>query len=165
MDRIVDVAQHIIERYRTVAGENIDEMKLHKLLYFCQRESYAILGRPMFAEKMQGWKYGPVSPLVRSCFADDGMNCETRSVSNEAAYIINNVVEQYAPIATWKLSKISHAETSWNHAREGLRPDQPGSRELLEEDIIADAKKVRPYDSLYDMYYDEFEDAECVASK
>ena len=27
------------------------------------------------------------------------------------------------------------------------------------EDIIKDAEKVRPYDHIWDMYYDEFEDA------
>lgn len=163
MERIIDVAQYVFDRYRKVAHENIDEMKLHKLLYFCQRESYAILGKPMFREKMQGWRHGPVSPLVRSYLSDDGMNCETKAVSAEAAYIINNVVEQYAPIASWKLSDMTHREKSWLHAREGLAADQRGNRELLDEDIIDDASHVRPYDSLYDMYYDEFEDAESVA--
>ena len=28
------------------------------------------------------------------------------------------------------------------------------------DDIRADAKKVRPYDYVWDMYYDEFEDAD-----
>lgn len=161
----MNVAQGIMDRYRLLANERIDEMKLHKLLYFCQREAYAILGRPMFDERMQGWKYGPVSPVVRAYYTEDGMNCETEPVGNEAAYIINSVVEQYAPIASWKLSQISHEEKSWLHAREGLLTDERGSRELLEADIMEDAAKVRPYDSLYDMYYDEFEDAECVTGR
>jgi len=163
MDRIVDVAQQIIIQYKKLTGENIDEMKLHKLLYFCQRETYAILGRPLFNEKMQGWKYGPVSPIVRSYFTPEGMNCKTRQVSNEAAYIINNIVHQYAPIAAWRLSQISHEEKSWLKSREGLAKDEPGDRELLEQLIMEDAQKVRPYDSLYDMYYDEFDDIESVA--
>ena len=28
------------------------------------------------------------------------------------------------------------------------------------DDIRKDAEKVRPYDAMYDMYYDEFDDAE-----
>ena len=158
MERIVDVAEAVMQKYRKITNEVIDEMKLHKMVYLCQRESYAVLGRPMFAEKMQGWRYGPVSPAVRMSYTEDGMNCDTKAVGAEAEYIINNVVEQYAPIASWKLSQISHAEISWNRAREGLNPDERGTRELLESDIEEDAKKVRPYDSLYDMYYDEFED-------
>ena len=29
------------------------------------------------------------------------------------------------------------------------------------EDIAIDARKVRPYDAVWDMYYDEFDDVEC----
>ena len=35
-----------------------------------------------------------------------------------------------------------------------------GREPLSIDDIRKDAEKVRPYDSMYDMYYDEFEDAE-----
>ena len=41
-------------------------MKLHKLLYCTQRESFAILDEPAFEGEMEGWKYGPVSREVRS---------------------------------------------------------------------------------------------------
>ena len=39
------------------------------------------------------------------------------------------------------------------------RSSGSGDRPLNLDDIKKDAEKVRPYDSLYDMYYDEFEDA------
>ena len=44
MDSIVDIAKYLIDRYKMVSKEDniIDEMKLHKLLYFAQRESFAI---------------------------------------------------------------------------------------------------------------------------
>lgn len=34
MERIIDVAQYIYDEYKRQSGEVIDEMKLHKLLYF-----------------------------------------------------------------------------------------------------------------------------------
>ena len=37
-------------RYQKEFGERISEMKLHKLLYFTQRESLIQLGEPMFGE-------------------------------------------------------------------------------------------------------------------
>ncbi len=165
MDRIVDVAQCLIEKYRQLTGEDIGELKLQKLLYFCQRESYAVFGSPMFKEKMQGWKHGPVSPAVRASFAGDGMNCATRPVGLDTLYIVNRVLDQYASLASWKLSQLSHEEKSWLRSREGLAPDARGAQLLRDEDIAEDAKKVRPYDSLYDMYYDEFDDAESVAAQ
>ena len=58
MEKITDVAQFFFGEYRKMSGEVIDEMKLHKLLYFAQRESIAITGQPMFNEMFEGWKYG-----------------------------------------------------------------------------------------------------------
>lgn len=40
----------------------------------------------------------------------------------------------------------------------GLKAEQNGSRILSLDDMRKDAEKVRPYDHVWDMYYDEFED-------
>ena len=76
MEKIVDVAQYVYKYYLKETDEKIDEMKLQKLLYFVQRESYALLGKPMFNEDFEGWIHGPVSKEVRSCYdKDHGMVC------------------------------------------------------------------------------------------
>ena len=64
MTRIIDVAAYIIRQYNAVTGEILDEMKLHKLLYFTQRETIAATGEPAFNEVFEGWKYGPVSSIM-----------------------------------------------------------------------------------------------------
>ena len=161
MEKIVDVAQYIYDEYKRQSGENIDEMKLHKLLYFTQRESLAITNEPLFAENFEGWKYGPVSKEVRVHYADDGMHYENKKpLSAEGAYITKNVILQYGVLASWKLSQLSHNEFSWKNSRKGLAEEENGNVLLLIDDIRTDAEKVRPYDAIYDMYYDEFEDAE-----
>lgn len=161
MERIIDVSQYIYMEYKSQSGEAIDEMKLHKLLYFAQRECLAITGSPLFDEVFEGWKYGPVSKEVRMYYTPDGMHCKgLRKISAQAAYIVKNVVLQYGALASWKLSDISHNEISWRNSRKGLAEGENGDRQLLLDDIRKDAEKVRPYDAIYDMYYDEFEDAE-----
>lgn len=158
MERIIDVAQFIYDEYKKMANEVIDEMKLHKLLYFAQRESYAITGSPLFDGQLQGWRYGPVSPEVRMHYTKDGMNAETQEINIESAYIVKNVLIEYGAIASWKLSQITHAELSWQNSRIGLASNQNGNRPITNDDIKEDAKKVRPYDHVWDMYYDEFDD-------
>ena len=160
MDRIIDAANYLYNRYKEISSAgSLDEMKLHKLLYLAQRESLAITGRPLFAEKFQGWKFGPVSPDVRNVYTqDDGIQAETREVSPETAVILNAVLEEYGPIESWSLSRLSHDEISWKNARKGLLPNEPGTVELSLDDIREDAKKVRPFDHIWGMYYDEFED-------
>lgn len=163
MERIVDVAQYIYEEYKRQSGESIDEMKLHKLLYLTQRESIALTNEPMFPEHFEGWKYGLVCREVRVNYTEDGMNMQDiRKISLENAYIAKNIILQYGALASWKLSRISHDELSWKNSRKGLQPNDNENIIISMKDIRKDAENVRPYDSVWDMYYDEFDDAEVI---
>ncbi|MBP5407339.1 DUF4065 domain-containing protein [bacterium] len=158
MARITDVAAYIIRQYHAVTDENLDEMKLHKLLYLTQRETIAETGEPAFDEVFEGWKYGPVSRDVRDVYADGKIIVPTKEIPAELQYIVNNVVFEYGLLASWELSELSHKDSSWQNARKGLDPDENGDVPLNLDDIRADAAKIRPYDHVWDMYYDEFED-------
>ena len=72
--------------------------------------------------------------------------------------IVNNVILEYGSLASWKLSEMTHKEISWLNSRKGLSENENGNKKIELEDIREDAKKVRPYDYIWDMYYDEFED-------
>ena len=163
MERIIDVAQYIFDEYKRLSGKVIDEMKLHKLLYLVQRESLAITGEPLFKEGFEGWKYGPVCRVVRNCYTEGGMYDKgIKEISAESAYIAKNIILQYGGYESWKLSQLSHKEESWRKSRTGIPNGENGDRIIELEDIMKDAEKVRPYDSIWDMYYDEFEDAEVM---
>lgn len=160
MERILDVAQFIFDEYKKMSGVAIDEMKLHKLLYLSQRECLAILNEPLFEENFEGWKYGPVSRAVRNEYTSDGMACTFSPISNESAYIVKNILNQYGFIESWKLSELTHKEFSWKNSRKGLSTNENGNTVIKLDDIRKDSERVRPYDSVWDMYYDEFDDVE-----
>lgn len=161
MEKIIDVAQYIFSEYKNISGDIIDEMKLHKLLYLCQRESIAITNKAMFPEEFEGWKNGPVCREVRNCYTKDGIFADNiNDISFENAYIVKNVILQYGAYESWKLSELSHKELSWRNSRIGVLDGYNGSGKLKIEDIREDAQKVIPYDSIWDMYYDEFDDME-----
>ena len=162
MEKIINVAQYIFIEYKRVTEEIIDEMKLQKLLYFSQRETFAILNQPLFNEVFEGWRYGPVSREVRTVFTEDGINAQTEDIKSESKYIINNIIQEYGALASWKLSALTHKETSWLNSRKGLKKEENGNVKIKIEDIREDAKKVRPYDYMWDMYYDEFEDYKVI---
>jgi len=84
------------------------------------------------------------------------MYTKTKKISNESQYIVKNIMAQYGFIESWKLRKITHNEISWQKARIGLQDGEKCNVELCLSDIEDDAKKVRLYDSTWDMYYDEF---------
>ena len=158
MSSILDVADYIVKKYKEYSNETLDEMKLHKLLYFTQRETLALTGHPAFPEEFEGWKYGPTSPKVRHTYVDGEIFAPVKNVPDELKYIVNNVILEYGAIASWKLSELSHREISWLNSRKGLASNEPGNRKLQLSDIMEDAKKIRPYDHVWDMYYDEFDD-------
>lgn len=138
-------------------------MKLHKLLYLTQKESLAITGEPFFEEEFEGRKYGPVCRKVRNYYTEDGMYVQgIREIKAESAYIDRNVILQYGGYESWKLSQLSHKESSWLKSREGIPEGVNGNNIIDIKDIEKDAAKIRPYDSIWDMYYDEFEDAEVL---
>ena len=156
MEKIINVAQYIFTEYRRITGEVIDEMKLHKLLYFAQRESLAITNEPLFEGEFEGWKYGPVCKEIRNSITRDGIIDYDSDISDECKYIINNIILEYGALASWKLSELSHKEISWKNSRVGLNEGENGKRKIKLEDIREDAKKIRPYDHVWDMYYDEY---------
>ena len=158
MDRIIDTAAYVARRYKELTSEKLDEMKLHKLLYFIQRESLAITGEPAFDGVFEGWKFGPVCREVRTNFFEGEIICRTNDISDNIKYIANNVILEYGSLAAWKLSELSHKDISWKNARRGLADNENGNVPLKLEDIRIDAMKVRPYDHVWDMYYDEFDD-------
>ena len=158
MEKITDVAQFFFDEYHKMSGEVIDEMKLHKLLYFAQRESIAITGQPMFNEMFEGWKYGPVSREIRNNYINGEIVVPTVPISDSIQYIASNVIMGYGSLASWKLSELSHRELSWINSRKGLANGENGNNIIALNDIKEDARKVRPYDHVWDMYYDEFED-------
>lgn len=164
MERIIDVAQYVIDYYALITRNCIDEMKLHKLLYFIQRECYAITRNFMFTDDFEGWIHGPVSVEVRSSFIEFEkkvcLNKKTKRIREENAYIVRNVVEEYGRYDSWFLRNLSHEEISWINSRKGLSANDPGNVIMKKQDIAEDSKKVRPFDSQWGMYYDEFDDLE-----
>lgn len=158
MEKIINIAEYICNEYQRLSGETIDELKLQKLLYFAQRESLAINDQPLFQESFEGWVHGPVSTEVRKYFIGTGMAINVEDISIDSKRIVNNVIEEYGRLASWKLRDLSHEEVSWRNSRIGLNESSRGNRDILLDDIREDAKKVRPFDYTWGMYFDEFDD-------
>ena len=154
-----EIAIMLINRYNKITRSEFgsSELKLHKLMYFAQRQSLALTGKPLFSDEFEGWIHGPVLPDLRFFF-DFSFTTITPSdsLSDTEEYIIDNVISEYGSLAAWALRDLTHKESSWLKSREGLSTDGHGSIKIPLEDIITDAKKVRLYDHQYDMYIDEF---------
>ncbi|WP_171336634.1 Panacea domain-containing protein [Enterococcus cecorum] len=163
MATLKDLARYLVHSYEIFTRSQFDhsELKLQKLMYFAQRESLALTGLPLFEEPFEGWIHGPVLPQLRFFFNEDYKPydvCEKNKLTETQRYVIDSVVAQYGKYEAWSLADLTHQEECWLKSRKGLLPDETGNRLITYDDIREDAKKVRPYDHIYDMFVDEFDD-------
>ena len=145
MESAIYFAKYVVSRYRNEYGVPIDEMKLHKLLYFAQREALIQLGRPLFNEPFFAWKYGPVLVAVRNYIKFYGAITPqvVYGVENEYQQIFDKIFSQYAGKNSWSLSRLSHGEYSWQNARMGLGPIDNCDRPMSIVDIKVDAHRIK----------------------
>ncbi len=144
MEDVVKVASYICQRYMEQFGSRIGEMKLHKLLYFTQRECIVQTEEPMFPDKFEAWKYGPVMVKIRKCYGDDTLNkCLSDKSIEKYKSVFDNVFETFALKDAWSLSTLTHGEYSWKNARRNYGKEDACSIEIETSDIKKDAIRIR----------------------
>jgi uncharacterized phage-associated protein len=136
-------ASYLCGRYEEAYGQKIDEMKLHKLMYFAQRESLIRTGEPLFDAEFQGWRFGPVLPALREVYkANDFAPLEELELGADQA-ALDAVFDEYAETDSWNLSLLSHGEICWKRSRKGIAPHESSSNPIPLEDIRADADRMQ----------------------
>jgi uncharacterized phage-associated protein len=149
---VIKVASYIYKRYQDEMNTEIDEMKLHKLLYLSQRESIIRTGQPMFSEPFAAWKYGPVIVKVRDQYKSKTLNAlPTEEELAPFRESIDFVFKTYAPKDSWTLSILTHGESSWQKAREGYGQEDHCDVLLDLNDIKKDAERMK----MRRFYFDE----------
>lgn len=67
-------------------------------------------------------EYGPVLTEVRSEYMTGNMFAGTYdALTEDEVQLVNDVFNRYDEYDSWQLSTLSHSETSWLKAREGLK--------------------------------------------
>lgn len=142
MEKTLCVARALYDMYYKEKGVQMDEMKMHKLMYFSQRESLMYNNEPLFDGTFYGWKFGPVLKEVRSSYVTGVYFSDVQGlVSEKTKELLKNVLERYGSLSSWKLSSLSHEEFSWKKARTGLDADDDGDVELSLDALRVDATR------------------------
>lgn len=152
MDSILDYARYICVHYRYEYHQNIDEMKLHKLLYFLQKESLSLMNRLAYKETMHAWVHGPVSLEVREQFHH--LDQDNYRLSTENKLLVQHILHKYGALSSSKLSALSHQEKPWIEARRGLQTYEIGTKEIEFKDDFSQPI----FDEAWGCFIDEFDD-------
>lgn len=145
MEKTLNVATYIADKFLSKYGEKIDEMKLHKLMYFAQRESYVQKNEQLFPAIFYGWKYGPILKEIRSAYKEGTFeSISPQKFEQDSSYaIVASVFDDYAGRDSWSLSRLTHGELSWKNSRIGIAQDDNSDRPMNNEDIKKDAERIR----------------------
>ncbi len=140
MENTLVVANTLYGMYTEKFHTGMDEMKMHKLMYFAQKESLMYNREVLFDEDFYGWKYGPVLKSVRYEYLTGSLFVNaTSSVSPTTKELLQSVLKRYGAISSWKLSSLSHDEFSWKKARKGLNFSDNGDVKLSINAMMLDA--------------------------
>lgn len=119
------VLDYLLLKVDPDAGDLISNMKLQKLLYYCQGWYLAAFGRPLFSERIEAWEHGPVAPDAYHRFKHFGAQAippeladraRADELSPDARQIIDEVWDRYGEMHAARLRNKTHKERPWREA-------------------------------------------------
>lgn len=116
-----DIAQYILCKAKAEdMSDDTSNLKLQKLVYYCQGFHLAINDTPFFKEKIIAWQHGPVvKELYQACspygagLIEDIEKGAINNLSPEQRGLIDEVYEEYGQFSAWKLRNMTHKEEPW----------------------------------------------------
>jgi len=133
-----NVAKYILAHFQE-NGSPINNLKLQKLLYYCQAWHLALFGTTLFGERVEAWIHGPVVPPVFGEYKSFGWSpiygIASCPLPDGCASHVDEVLFVYGDLSAWDLERLSHSEDPWRAARAGLAPDQPSKNVITLESM------------------------------
>jgi len=119
-----------------------DTLKLQKLLYFTQGISFCMNDEEFFEEQFSAWVHGPVIPSVYHQYKHYGYNpidvkYSLPEITDKQMQTLKYVKDNYGIYDGKYLEELTHTQTPWLYARQGLDPDERDDKNMPKE-IIAD---------------------------
>ena len=122
MATALDAAKVLIEIGTVQAedeqGDAMTNMRVNKLLYFAQGYCLAKYGKPLFTDRIEAWKKGPVVPSVYDHYKPFGWNiivdtpAERSKFTSEEFNLLIDISEAYRFHSTTALSDKTHEDGS-----------------------------------------------------
>lgn len=126
------------------AGEELNLLKLQKLLYYAQAWYLAFYKKPLFSDKFQAWIHGPVCRPIYNRFSSTKSLYSNLSLSDRCDDFnlgkipvairrhLDGVLEVYVKFSGSQLEDMTHSEDPWKIARKGYRTSERCEVELDE---------------------------------
>lgn len=121
-----DVARYFLALVDEDAGDSLTNLKLQKLCYYAQGFHLAIYDKPLFPERIEAWKHGPVVPELYHALKQFGAEpVQLDSEINwdkyqpEVRELLDEVYSVYGQYSAPRLRSITHQEPPWQQTPDG----------------------------------------------
>lgn len=120
------VCREILRIGKEEGIDDISPLKLIKLAYICQGFHLAVVDEPLFEDKVEAWKYGPVvrriydavSHYRKNSILPNQFDHVEGELNEDAMTIIKGVMNAYGELEGLQLSTITHKKgTPWHEIR------------------------------------------------
>lgn len=127
---VFDVAAYFIKLADNKEME-LTPLKLQKIIYYAQAFVYVFLGKPLFKERLEAWRHGPVCPELYRAYRkygykqilsiENGGNDDNIRRISDVKEILDSVWEIFGRYSGPQLEEMTHQEKPWQDAiRRGL---------------------------------------------
>lgn len=138
MANVHNVADYFRALTDPLAGEVITHLKLQKLVYYAQGFHLALFNEPLFEERIEAWRHGPVVPELYHTlkeYKDEIIpppeDFEADDVLTQPAQVLlDEVYSVYGQFSAWKLREMTHDEAPWRDA------DARGTNEEISHEAL-----------------------------
>ncbi|HFR4168437.1 TPA: Panacea domain-containing protein [Bacillus cereus] len=138
---VSQVANYFLNRSQNDSRPSTDvtHLKLQKLAYYAQAWHVTILRRRLFAERIEAWVHGPVSPDLYSEYRHYGYQSIYGNILGESQFneqtlgVLNAVWITYGDKDAKELEKLTHSEEPWKLARGNMPATMYGNNEISVE--------------------------------
>lgn len=133
----------LIAEYIILIGKEITPLALQKVLYYAQGFYKAFFGEFLFDDDCEAWVHGPVYTKIYDkykMFKSGNIQASTDYdvsdiIDDEKRELLDVIIKCFGYYNGKALEKMSHYETPWMNARNGL-PVNENSNNVIEKDDI-----------------------------
>lgn len=113
-----------VRNYKNEDTDQISNLKLQKLLYYCQGAFLALKDEKLFEDDILAWTHGPVIEKIYQEYKKFGSNGITEIpkdevlIDKETTEILINTYNTFARYSAWGLRNLTHNETPWKETEQ-----------------------------------------------
>lgn len=107
-----------VSKYITIVM-SVDNLKLQKLLYYCQAINLVKYNEPLFNDDIEALQFGPVVPVVYRAYKkfgfEDIKQNKSANLITKDIEVIDLVLEYYGSMSSIYLVNKTHSEDPWKN--------------------------------------------------